>query len=244
MRESVQAVLALIMIVALVATGAFWLDIKPNNTTWALRIICPVISLIILVILIYMKRKKDLVPDFLLRNCGNSFERNGLHFHVSPEFGEKGDFCFLIYFQNKYEKPCEVHIGLRPRKPTNVERIQVDFTCEPAAFGVVHAPVVFDLFARGKESIYEIGATVRYPKGKGKQLRFRSGKKVEMNARLNNTFFRFFQFFFLPFGLALWRSFTTITFQIPQHVDPHASTDNNIYIETLWKLSNPLDKMM
>ena len=239
MRESLQAIIAFLMIVLAMVAGAVWFSDKAQSgqILWILRVVCPVLAIALLVILIQMRQKRDLAPDYLSMNFGACFEQNGLLFHIATELKEDDSFWLLVYFQNKHENTCGVNISLHPQPPARLRPITANFTSGAAAFGVAKVPIL-DASARGQRCTWEISATVHYPHGKRKQLRFKCGKSVPTNLDMKKGRSRRFGPF-LVLGLFRWKPVRTTTFQIPQRIDPNAARDAITHTTTLWKLGDP-----
>ena len=111
---------------------------------------------------------------------GRYFNRGGFCFAFKP-VAVDGVFYLLAYFQNQAERPCRGRIALRParqflmnRRP--IETIHLEIDCEPAAFGIAKVAVPLPLVVQGKDQAFEVGASVEYPQGKGRRLRFYAGQ--------------------------------------------------------------------
>jgi len=123
--------------------------------------------------------RRDLAPDFLRQQCKKFYERNGFCFFAWID-SKDGIAVLNIPFQSRYSKPSLAQIAFR--QPNQQPFLTVEIECEPGASGIAHFPVAIPEHYQGKEVLFEIGATVRYPKGKGKMLRFRNGMLVRQDA--------------------------------------------------------------
>lgn len=239
MREFLKVMCVVVLAIAAIVAAIAWFADKPDGMTWLFRIVSPIIAVVALVMFVRMDRQRDKVPDYLSRRTKKFFERNGLCFDVEPQFKEDGSFWFFIHYQNRYENPCKVYICLDPSSGKfGVEPVMAHFICEAAGFGVAAVPARFNRSAPGQTCRFNVGATVQYPKGKGKMLRFRDGDVLRMDANFKDAGFRIAQILLLFTGTIAWKSHATVTCQLPHHLKPGLPIEQKTHSKTLWKLGD------
>jgi len=196
--ETMQETLKVVCVVGImfggVAAAFAWSDNKPNVTP---RLASSAATLVGLVGFLVLHFRRDRVPDFLRKYSRIRFERAGLCFSVEPTI--KGNCCYLrVLFQNRYEGRCHGRIALRPAEVfgtfarSDFQAITFDFDCPAAGFGVALLPLPIPSNLQGRRQAFQVGATVEYPNGKGRLLRFGSERvlTVRSNADFRNPFYR------------------------------------------------------
>ncbi|NQT14902.1 MAG: hypothetical protein HQ582_19260, partial [Planctomycetes bacterium] len=118
-------------------------------------------------------------PDLLREQFGSCFERDGLCFVFAPSV-DKGVFVLNVWFQNRYVRACQARISLTLRRLPREERVpwHVEIDCDDGAFGATRVPWGIPVVFQGAEHRFDVHACVRYPRGRGKTLRFREGAAV------------------------------------------------------------------
>ncbi len=179
MSESVQAVLALLMIIGLIGCILVFMNDRVNWPAFAgmLTLMFGSFGLLLWSIL-----RRDKVPDFLRTVPGPLLERNGFCFKVfvNPVKGR----CYLdLYFQSRYERPSEAIVVLQPSKGFFLVRpdlasMTIAIECPAGGFGVTRVPWPVAKKFQGKAQWVDVGADVRYPEGRGKMIRYRGGGQV------------------------------------------------------------------
>lgn len=195
MRSFIQLLCVLMLGVAGIGGAFAWLEHRPNNLVWVFRIGAIALALISIAILLAMDWRKDLVRDYLHERFGNYFERNGLCFMAVVAM--RGGVCYFdLYFQNRFERPCNAKIALRPagssgaRKNWECYLLTYDISCPPAGVGIASIPIYISAALRGSELKFDIGATVKYPDGKGRMLRFRDAAMLRANVEFRNRYYQ------------------------------------------------------
>ena len=179
MCEFVKIVSALVVVAGFVATTAAWAEDRPSQTTWLFRFAMPAMAAVALAIFLRINFRGDLVPDYLHRTAGKYFDRRGFCFAVATTI--HAGCCFLIVpFQSRYERRCRGQVVLELpkglfRKRNDSDAITLDIECAPAAFGIATIPVAVPPEIQGKRFVYEVRASVAFPEGQGRMLRFRDG---------------------------------------------------------------------
>jgi len=176
MGQSAIAVVALVFIVFSIAAAVAWvvaewhLFIEVGLTLGALASFSA---------LVYSMTRRDMAPDFLRRVTRSYFERDGFTFAIVPQ--ARDGVCYMrILFQNRFSEPCEAQVVLKPsrqffmtRRP--IDQVAVGIKCDGGAFGDASVPWGIPKQFQGKSQNTDIGASVRWPHGKGEMLRFRDG---------------------------------------------------------------------
>jgi len=137
-----------------------------------------------LMLLLRLQLRRDLAPDYLSLCRSKFFERDGFCFGVSLD-REDEMAMFTIVFQSRYLGPSTARIALRPAG-TRVATVSPDIQCGPAEFGVAKLPAAIPRQHQGKSVTFEIGADVDYPHGKGREVRFRTGRTIRHNSRFGS----------------------------------------------------------
>jgi hypothetical protein len=243
MGESFKATCALLLIIALMVTAGAWYADQPGQTTWIVRIAAPVIGLLSLAVLLLVHFRRDRVPDFLLAEVGNYFNHRGFCFVVGAD--EAAGICRVrAWFQNQYERPCVAQIELRPQREfwltrTGIEPIQLEIPCESAAFGLATRPIALPEKMLGKQHSFDVSASVIYPNGKGRRLRFNDGALVRTTTAFGNAFRTGLTFFGALAGHVVWMKSARVKIQLPETAAQTLPADVRTHVETLWKLGDP-----
>jgi len=137
-----------------------------------------------LVLLLGLPLRRDLVPDYLSLCKDGFFERDGFCFGISLD-REEGMAMFTVMFQSRYLGPSTARIALRPAC-AGVATVSPDIECGPAGFGVAKFPVAIPPRHQGKTVTFEIGADTDYPLGKGREVRFRTGRTIRHNSQFHS----------------------------------------------------------
>ena len=128
--------------------------------------------------------RPDLVPDYLGLCKDNCFERDGFCFGISLD-REGGTATFTIMFQNRFLGPSTARIALRPAN-AGVATVSPEIACGPAGFGIAKFPVAIPRRHQGKTVSFEIGVDVDYPRGKGREVRFRTGRAIRNDCQFDS----------------------------------------------------------
>ncbi len=123
---------------------------------------------------------EDKLPDILAKHTGGIYyERGGLCF--MPVMRKQGGRAYLcIYFENRYDNPCQVVIHLRPPKEAMQHRpdatdIHFAFQCSGGAVGIIHQPVAVHPQLQGQVIDVKLAAAVNYPHNRGQKMRSHKG---------------------------------------------------------------------
>jgi hypothetical protein len=191
-----------------------------------------------LAILPRTQQRREIAPDYLDRCKGPVFERDGFCFTVSLD-AEDRVATFTIMYQNRYDGPSASYIALRPAGGS-VATISPRIECGPAGFGVAKFPVAIPAPHQGKTVTMEIGASAEYPLGKGREVRFRTGRAVRQDSQFRTQPLKNRA---LPGKSAkriLMQMATTTRLALPSNVAEYVPDDATGHAEELWSLpKNP-----
>jgi hypothetical protein len=243
MGESFKATCALLLIIASLVTAGAWYADQPGQTAWIVRFVAPAVGLLALAVLLLVHFRRDRVPDFLLAEVGNYFNHRGFCFLISAE--EADGVCYVLaWFQNQYERACVAQIELRPQREfwltrTGIERIVLDVDCEAAAFGLASRPIELPEKMLGKVHAFDVSASVKYPHGKGRRLRFNDGALLRTTSGLGNAFRTSLTFFGALAGHIVWMTPARVKIQLPQQAARVLPSASRTEVETFWRLGDP-----
>lgn len=193
MHERRNFVVTLLFIAALAWGLYVWLALfvfpalpEPAPSLLAHRIGSLVLAFGFGAVLVYAYRYEDKLPDELARRTmGVYYERDGLCFapmvRVVESAGGPPQAEISLYYQNRFDNPCEAVIHLRPSQCSmyshqGARDVHFAFTVQPGAHGVIHQPVAVPHECQGESVEVELAAAVRWPRGHGDCLRSRIGR--------------------------------------------------------------------
>ena len=188
-----------------------------------------------LVLFLGSQLRRDLVPDYLSLCKDKFFERDGFCFGISLD-REDAVAMFTIMFQSRYLGPTTARIALRPAG-AGVATVSPDIHCGPAGFGVAKFPVAIPRRHQGKTVTFEIGVDADYPLGKGREVRFRSGRTIRHNSRFRSLTVVVQAFLHSLVGHFLVHSPTVIRLTLPADVAEYVPDGAVGESEVLWSLS-------
>jgi hypothetical protein len=234
MRESIKVLCAGVLLFAVPAAAVVWFDDAPGPVYPILRFACPILAILAIAIFLKLHFRADEVPDFLHRQMGSYFNRGGLCFNLQA-IEEDGICVLAVFFQNQRDAPCQGRIAIRPARGfflgrANIDTIAVDIACEPAAFGIAKIPLAVPAQLRGKWQPFEVGASVEFPQGAGKLLRFRDGVALRSNSQFGNPFGTTLTVVGALTGQIVLASPATIKLQLPNNVVEHSMSDHVILL--------------
>jgi hypothetical protein len=254
MRESIKAIAIVVLCVSVTVAAVVWFDDRPTQSTWMWRITLSLLAVIAMAIIfkIHYWSRPDLVPDFLSQQCNWFLERSGLCFSVFPSC-EDGICVINAAFQNRYDHPCTARIALRPVVGvfrSAVKLFQHDFSmitfevaCDPGAFGIAGIPLPVSRRHQGKKLTLQIGASVNYPRGKGKMLRFRDGSPVRYDADFHSVYLRTLRVLFFVTGGFFFLFSASVTFQLPAGVAESFPSGQHQRTRILWTLNSDVNRL-
>lgn len=245
MRESVKASLAFVCLVSAVVSAILWFGLDRATTVgplWLLGV--PLVGLASLVTLLRMQFARDKLPDFLSQIEKRFYERDGFCFAVLPSVAD--GLCWVnIFFQNKYERRCQAVVLLRPSfgfwlTTRDIQNVMVTIPCEPAGFGQVSVPLPIPQQYQGKRQRLDVGASVKYPEGRGQILRFRDGMRVGKH-NFHNAASVHLAVTLLTLGQVRLSKPATLTFTLPTDVAENLPGPIEPRIDHSWRLGDPVD---
>lgn len=237
LREFVKGLIILFILAAFIAAALAWIDDQPSQRTWLFRIGSPIAMLLSFVLFLKIHFQRDEVPDYLSTLSSDFYDRGGFCFAFRALI--VNDVCLLrLFFQNRHERPCVGQVALRSTKGffggRKIDTITFEISCAAAGFGFAQTPVPVPQSIQGKRHTFEIGASVEYPEGKGRMLRFRDGAVIRTNTN---------------FGSDLTGHFTpakpvTVTIDFPTNVIDELSEDQVPEVNSMWQLGDiDLDRL-
>jgi hypothetical protein len=187
MSDSLKSICTFLIIVALFAAFFGWVDDRPNQLTWGLRIGGPALFAGAILVFLAAHYVPDDARDFLLEQFGNiGLDRNGFTFVIVPQTA-RGMLFLDMYFQNRFEGPCAADVHLRPFRSESHMLVEFHVSCGPGAFGIMHLPVAVPRELQGQQQEFEVGANVSYPQGRGRMLRARRCATLTIGADFKNV---------------------------------------------------------
>jgi hypothetical protein len=237
MSESIQAILALLMIVGMIGSVLVFMNDRVNWPVFAGML---TLALGSLGLLLWSLVRRDKVPDFLKKVPGPAFERDGFCFKMLANAVEGR--CYLdLHFQSRYERASRAMIVLQPSKGFFLVRpdlasMTVEIECPPGGYGVTRVPWPVPGKFQGKAQSLDVGADVFYADGRGKMIRYRGGAQVGTA------------------GLDAWRAILTVAgamggmivlskpakvkLKLPTSVQESIDDNTPISTKILWKLGD------
>ena len=248
MNQSLKSVLALIVLITLGAGVFGWtMPAKefPAGYQFWIRF-SPLVCLLTLLLLIWGDFRSDKVPDFLRRRFKGYFEHEGLCFGFVPSTTDS-NFCWLVFFQNRYANPCHAAISIRPGianlgiiRPS-IPELKIQIECEGAAFGVARVRCDIPKQYHGKRLWFEVSGQTHYPEGRGTLLRFRDGIKVGSRHKSGlDTALLAVSGLAGHLHYASQARFRTI---IPAGMDETLASGSAVQIQVLWRPGMPVDNV-
>lgn len=244
MGESTKAVCALVLIVAVIGAVFAWMADTPSASVWAFRIGSPTLAALAVGLIMKLQFRSDIAPDLLRQQVGDYFNRGGFCFAIRSTATE-GVAYMDAYFQNQYDNECLGRIAVRPARGFFLNRAQIatvtyEIACGPAAFGVARIPLGIPKELQGRRQSFEVGASVEYPDGQGRRLRFRDGCFLRANTKFADNFRTALILASAATGQIFYSSPTSMKVELPQGVAEDVPAALQPTIRTLWRWGNPL----
>lgn len=242
MWELLKVLCVLVLMFCGTATGVMWIEDRPTLTTWVLRFVFPAVTLAAIGMFLMLHFRRDRAPDYLQQQMGDYFNRGGFCF--APQATTIDGAAYVeVWFQNQHARQCRATICLRPARNFFLDRnaiqpILCDINCEPGAFGVARIPLSLPKQFQGKLQSFEVGASVHYPQGKGRLLRFRDGVVIRQNADFLSASRLAFAVAGVATGTLGLITPAQIKLQLPSGVSENAE-GLKPQVSTLWMLGDP-----
>jgi hypothetical protein len=249
MVEFAKGVCCLVVMAGVGAGLLSWFHDRPDSTIWLLRLGSPLLAIVGLLIVIKLQFRKDTAPDYLRQLLGWRLDQG--------QFFDRGGFCFGFrttskdghcelnaYFQNRHERPCRGQIALRPARNFFLNRnkfdaICIDVECGAGAFGFATLPIPIPAAFQGKRQQFEVGASVKYPHGRGRKLRHSEGMVLRTNSKFANTFGSVLTVAGALGGSVVISSPAKVTLDLPFSVAEKLPDGLEPAVRTLWTLGDP-----
>lgn len=243
MGESTKSVCALLMIVGVIATALAWTADRPDATTWGFRIGGPITVILALGLILKLQVRADLEHDYLRPLTGTYFNRDGFCFAFVVTAVD-GIAFMDAYFQTQYDRPSLGRIALRPARGFFMTRAKIDsitfeIECPPAGFGFARIAIPIPEKLQGKRQSFEVGASVRYPEGKGRRIRFHDGVFLRSNTNFGNSFGTALTVAGAATGSILLSKPATATINLPTGVIEDIPDNLVSETKTLWRMGEP-----
>ena len=243
MGESTKSVLALVMIVSAIAAVFAWDADRPGATTWSFRIGGPIAAILTLGLILKLHFRADLEHDYLRPITGTYFNRDGFCFAFMVTAID-GVAFMEAYFQSQYDRRCLGRIVLRPARGFFMTRAPIDamtfeIECPPAGFGFARLAISIPEKLQGTRQSFEVGASVRYPDGKGRRIRFHDGVFLRSNTRFGDSFGTALIVAGTATGSIVLSKPATATIDLPVGVTEDIPDDLVPEVKTLWRLGDP-----
>jgi hypothetical protein len=169
------------------ALGSISWMMKPSPAAdmaflWKIRIASLACFVAPIVILLWVRRLPDLVPDFLAQISPKYFERDGLCFLLSVELVESRA-RMVVHYQNRFDRPCDVRILIAPTPKAFLDldglpRFEFDVSVQGGEFGKQSLAWSVPSRFQGHSVLWDVAAKVRYPSARGNLLRGGNGMDV------------------------------------------------------------------
>jgi hypothetical protein len=227
----------------MIVAAITWAADRPDATTWGFRIGAPIVALLSLGLILKLQFRADVNYDYLRSITGTYFNRNGFCFAfvVSSIDG----IAFVnAYFQTQYDKPSVGRIALRPARGFFMTRAKIDaitfeIDCPPAGFGFARVAIPIPNKLQGKRQSFEVGASVEYPDGKGRRIRFHDGVFLRSNTNFGNSFGTALTIAGAATGSLVLSKPATVKVEFPVGVSEAIPEDLGGEITVLWKQGEP-----
>ena len=243
MREAIKVASVVVLLFAIPAAAIVWMDEPPSPTEWLVRVLCPLAALAAMICFLRLHFQRDIVPDYLRAVTAEYLNRDGFCFAIRPETSQ--GICYLnAYFQNQHDQPSDCRIALRPSRRFLLGRapiptLEYAIHCEPAAFGVARLSMPVPGELQGKRQLFDVGASVDYPQGKGRRLRFRDGNLLYTDCQFHNRRAARLAWAGLITGHLIVSFPRRISINLPTGVKDDLPKDGIAECCTLWKLGDP-----
>jgi hypothetical protein len=243
MGESTKAVCALLIVVASFTTLSVWMADNPGVTIWTLRIGAPLIGILSLAKIFFLHFRRDLEFDYLKSTIGNYYNRDGFCFALVAT--AEHDVAYMnMFFQTQYDRPCIGRIAARPSRGffltrANIAVITFEIECPAAAFGVASIAIPVPAELQGKRQSFNVGASIRYPCGKGRRLRFSDGIFLRSNSNFGSGFRTALTIASGAGGSVVLSKPATVKIELPTDVATDIPENIAPEIKILWQLGQP-----
>jgi hypothetical protein len=243
MGESTKSVCALLMIVGVIGAALAWTADHPDATTWGFRVGAPTVAILALGLLLGLHFRADVEPDYLRAITGTYFNRDGFCFAFATTAVD-GIAYLDACFQTQRDQPSVGRIALRPARGffmtrAKIEAITYEIECPPGGFGVARIAIPIPEKLQGKRQSFEVGASVSYPQGRGRRIRFHDGLFLRSNTNFGNSFGTALAVAGAATGSIALSKPAVAKVAMPIGVAEHIRDDLAPELKTLWQLGDP-----
>jgi hypothetical protein len=243
MSEAIKVACVVVLMVGTVVAVFVWTDDRPSAVTWVIRVGLPVACVAAVAVFLKVHFRKDKVPDYLARYTRNYFNRNGFCFALTAE--NRGGICYLtVYFQNQYDRPFVGRVALRPSQGFFMNRpaipaVLLAIDCDAAGFGIARTQIPVPEELQGKRQLFEVGAAVGYPQGKGSRVRFRDGTLLSRDTEFCDDRGELLAVAGVLTGHIIISFPTRTPIVLPANVATDIPDDRVTEVQMLWRLGDP-----
>ena len=243
MREALKVLCVVVFMFAAPTAAMGWMDIASGPVSLLLKYGCPVLAVVGLAGFLRIHLRADVVPDYLHQYLDTYLNRGGFCFAFRTSVVD--GVCYLeTFFQNQQDEVCVGCVALRPARGfflgrANIDTITIKIECGPAAFGIAKMAIPIPAKFQGRRQSFEVGASVEFPNGKGRTLRYRDGIVLRANSNLSNSFGTTLTVAGALTGSVVLSSPATVTLDLPAEVVEDIKDAACPEISTLWKLGDP-----
>ncbi len=242
-RESIKVTCCLILVIAAITAAVTWMNDRPTAETWTYRIGGSLLAVVSLGVILALQFQRDKVPDYLRKQAGSYFNRDGFCFAFDTSVAG-GICCLNTHFQNQFDQPCRGRIMLQPqnaqwKSAAKIEAFAIEIDCEPAAFGLMRLAIPVPKQLQGTEQSFEVGASVQFSSGKRTRLRYNDGIAVKSNTKFDKQFRTAVTVVGALGGSLILISPASVKLDLPDDVASKLEKDYPPKIKTLWKLGDP-----
>lgn len=190
LQESVKMFcLGLLVLTSFIAVFV-WTDFNPDALSKQLRVFT-VVSLIFSISgIVWSFVRIDKVPDYLAKIGTPYFDCSGFCFLIDiVSIDDKPKL--IVIFQNRHDTECHTQVAIRSKHslispPASIRSTKIKVYCPPAGFGIEVFPITIQEFPKIQYLDIEVGASVEYPNGAGRTLRFREGVAIRFDSDFRN----------------------------------------------------------
>ena len=231
------------MLVGVVVATLAWDEDRPDAATWGCRIGGSITAIIAFGLFLKLQLRADIEQDYLRLLTGTYFNRDGFCFSFVVTAND-GIAFMTAYFQSQYDEPSLGRIALRPARGilmtrANIDTITFEIECPPAGFGFARIAIPIPENRQGKQQSFEVGASVQYPDGKGRRIRFHDGVFLGSKANFRDSFVTALTIAGAATGSIVLSKPATTTIDLPVGVAKDTPDNLAAEVKTLWQLGEP-----
>jgi hypothetical protein len=182
----VAGLVVLAVAIKFVPVEADWID----AAAYALGFLAFIVAAVWFVVI---PRTPHSAPDVLRERFERYFEKDGFCFVVRFVTDDQERICRLdVYYQSRFSGICAATVVVMPMEGADTAApelavARVHITCADGEAGLISKPYPISHSRQGTLMIYDISVDVRYPRGRGEEMRGDRGidpDKPEVNLSL------------------------------------------------------------